>query len=162
MEAATSGTDEPVHEASVDDQFRAVLEGLRTTLPGTQALFGFLLILPFQQSFSDLTGGARASYFIAFLAAALASVLLIAPAAHQRLRAPRSGVRRRSRRHLRIAVWITIVGTITFAVSLVAAVFLVSLVVFSSLVAGIAGAAVTAVTAVTWFYVPLVTFNRVE
>ena len=33
----------------VDDQFRAILEGLRTTLPGVQVLFAFLLTLPLQR-----------------------------------------------------------------------------------------------------------------
>lgn len=39
------------HEASpdeIDDQFRAVLEGLRTTIPGVMVRFSFLLALHFR------------------------------------------------------------------------------------------------------------------
>lgn len=150
------------YRGSVDDEFRSILEGLRTTLPGTQALFGFLLILPFQGTFADLSGVPQTAYYVAFLAAALSSALLIAPAAHQRLRAPHSGIQRRSRRHLHVTVWVTIAGTIAFALALVAGVFLVSQVVFSSTVAGLAGGAIAAITAAVWFYLPLVTFERIE
>ena len=155
-----SGDEE--YRGSVDDEFRSILEGLRTTLPGTQALFGFLLILPFQGNFGDLGTTARAAYYVAFLSAALATVLLVAPSAHQRMRAPRSGIQRRSEAHLRITVWVTILGTIVLAVALAASVFLVSEVVFTSLTAAVAGGVTTFFMAMTWFYLPLVTFERIE
>ncbi len=147
-------------DADVDDAFRAILEGLRTTLPGTQALFGFLLILPMQSAFSELSGPSRTAYYLAFFSAAISSVLLIAPSAHQRLRAPRSGVSRHSRRHLHITVWITNAGTFALAIAFAAAVFLVSSVVFSTLTAAAASALVVLAMSWAWFYVPLVTFAR--
>lgn len=152
--------DSQTHEPDVDDAFRAIMEGLRTTLPGTQALFGFLLILPMQGAFSDLGEIERAAYYVAFLSAALASVLLIAPSAHQRLRAPRSGVARHSRRHLMITVRLTIAGTIVFALSLAAAVFLVSSVVLHGVMAAVIAGIVTLTMAWAWFFIPLVTFER--
>ena len=41
-------------EPDADEQFSALLEGLRATLPGVEVLFGFLLVLPFQQGFAKL------------------------------------------------------------------------------------------------------------
>lgn len=161
-QAHSEPVDSEAYHGSVDDEFRSVLEGLRTTLPGTQALFGFLLILPFQGSFGDLTLAARSSYYVAFISAALATVLLIAPSAHQRLRAPRSGIQRRSSRHLRITVWVTIAGTVVLALALGASVFLVSQVVLGSTVASIAIGAIGLIMALVWFYLPLVTFERIE
>lgn len=152
--------DDGRNDPDVDDSFRAILEGLRTTLPGTQALFGFLLILPMQASFSDLPGAGRTAYYVAFLSAAISSVLLIAPSAHQRLRAPRSGVSRHSHRHLRITVGIANLGTFALAIALAAAVFLVSSVVFSNTWASAVTAAVVLVMSWAWFYVPLVTFSQ--
>ncbi len=142
----------------VDDEFRAVLEGLRTTLPGVQVLFAFLLILPFQPLFDDLTGVELKAFHIAFFGSALASILLIAPSAHQRIRAMISGVKRRSARHLRITVRITIVGTVVFAVALAASVYLVSSLVLTGTAALVATIVVTATLGWSWFYVPLVTF----
>lgn len=144
----------------VDDEFRTLLEGLRTTLPGAETLVGFLLIVPLQGAFRDFDTLERGIYYTAFFAAALAVVLLIAPAAHQRIRAPISGVSRRNAHHLRVTVWVTIAGTLSMATALTAAVFLVSRIVFSSTVAGFASATVVAITAWAWFYVPLVTFDE--
>lgn len=144
----------------VDDAFRAVLEGLRTTLPGVQVLFAFLLTLPLQSAFSGLGASAQTAYFVAFSASALASALLIAPSAHQRIRAPATGVRRHSARHLAFAVWMTIAGTVAFAIALSAAVFLVTVLVLDSALAGVAAAVIAGLVAWAWFYVPLVTFKR--
>lgn len=151
----TRGGDEIAHEETVDDAFRSVLEGLRTTLPGVQVLFAFLLTLPLQRSFASLTSTEKASFFIAFFGSAIASVLLIAPSAHQRLRAPRSGVARRSRDHLRFTVYMTIVGTIVFACALTAAVYLITAIVLDQPFAAVCSALIAALVAWAWFYVPL-------
>ncbi len=154
--------DPEADQQDVDQAFRTLLEGLRTTLPGTTTLFGFLLILPFQGVFESFDSVSRTAFYIAFLGAAISSTLLLAPAAHQRMRAPMSGVKRRSQRHLMITVWVTILGTVAFAVALSAAVFLVSRIVFTSTVAGIAAGGVVAIVLWAWFYLPLVTFERIK
>ena len=152
--------DEAPREQDVDDAFRAVLEGLRTTLPGVQVLFAFLLTLPFLESFDRLPGGEKTAFYLAFFGSAVASILLISPSAHQRIRAPISGVKRRSARHLLITVRITIAGTIVFAVALAAAVFLVSSLVLNGIGVVLATIAVSALLIWSWFYVPLVTFSN--
>ena len=147
-------------ENDVDDQFRSLMEGLRTTLPGVQVLFAFLLVLPLQTAFSEISDTARVAYYISFFGSAIASVLLIAPSAHQRLRAPVDGVERHSERHLQIAVSLTIAGTIVFAIALAAAVFLISSLTLTDSFAIGATIALTALMAWAWFFIPLVTFRR--
>jgi len=147
-------------ENDVDDQFRSLMEGLRTTLPGVQVLFAFLLVLPLQASFAEITDLERIAYYVSFFGSAMASVLLIAPSAHQRLRAPVTGMERRSERHLHIAVNLTIAGTIIFAIALSAAVFLISTLTLTDSVAVGATIAVAVVLAWSWFYIPMVTFRR--
>ena len=149
---------EPI-ENEVDDAFRAVMEGLRTTLPGVQVLFAFLLILPFQQSFREMTDAESTAFFIAFFGSAVSSILLIAPSAHQRIRAPFSGVKRHSARHLQTTVRITIVGTVVFAVALIAAVYLVSSILLGGAAVVVSTVLVAVILGWAWFYVPLVTFN---
>lgn len=158
--AVEARPDDGLPDPDVDDAFRAVLEGLRTTLPGVQVLFAFLLTLPLQSAFQVLGSDERVAFFVAFFGAAIASVFLIAPSAHQRLRAPRTGVTRHSRRHLRFTVQLTIVGTIVFSVALAAAVYLVSSLVFASAPAAIASAGIGLLIGWAWFYVPLVTFRN--
>jgi hypothetical protein len=139
-----------------------VLEGLRTTLPGVQVLFAFLLTLPLQSAFTDLSGIERGSYYVAFFGSAVASILLIAPSAHQRLRAPMSGVRRQSPAHLRFTINMTIVGTAVFAMSLCAAVYLVSSIVLKVPAAALGTAVVTLLIFWSWFWVPIVSFRRTD
>jgi hypothetical protein len=63
-----------------------LLNELRIALPGVQVLFAFLLILPFSQGFADTTETQRRIYSAAVVCAAIASILLIAPAAYHRHR----------------------------------------------------------------------------
>lgn len=50
-----------------------------------QVLFAFLLAVPFQQRFADVTDFQRYTYFVTLLASAVASALFIAPTAYHRL-----------------------------------------------------------------------------
>ncbi len=52
---------------------------LRVALPGAEVLFAFLLTFPFTARFGSLTAAERSAYFVAFIAAAAACSLLIAP-----------------------------------------------------------------------------------
>lgn len=157
---STSGSNQKRDGQDVDDQFRAVLEGLRTTIPGVMVLFSFLLILPLQSSFPEISASNTAVYYIAFVSAALSSVLLIAPSVHQRVRAPISGIRRTSLEHVMSATKIAIAGTVLFLVAISAVVYLVSALVFDDLLAAVVTTSVTVVAGWTWFYVPLVRFRH--
>lgn len=161
--ATTDGhVDAPRPDDDVDERFRALMEGLRTSLPGVQVLFAFLLTAPLQSGFADLDRTEELSFAVAFYAAGLASVLLIAPSVHQRLRAPASGLRRQSATHLMIATWVTIVGTIAMGLAIVATTYLVSRLVFGGNVAAVAVALLAAATAWSWAYLPLITFPRTD
>jgi cation transport ATPase len=69
----------------LDQEWSELVEEHRLAMPGTQVLFAFLLILPFQQRFRDLTEGQTYVYYSALLCAAVAIVLLIAPTAAHRM-----------------------------------------------------------------------------
>lgn len=158
MNDSTRGESPP--ERDVDEQFRALLEGLRTSLPGVQVLFAFLLTAPLQAGFGDIDDVERAAFGVAFYSSGLASILLIAPSVHQRVRAPATGIQRHSHRHLIIATWITIAGTVAMGVAIVATTFVVSSLVYGHSVAFVSGAVITALAAWAWWFVPLVTFRR--
>lgn len=144
----------------IDDQFRALMEGLRTTIPGVMVLFSFLLILPLQQSFGDIDDPNTIVFYIAFSAAAIASVLLIAPSVHQRVRAPISGIKRKTWSHVIYASKLAIAGTISFLVSIAAVVYLVSSLVLGDLFAVSATVVLAVLASWAWFYLPLVRFKR--
>lgn len=151
----------PDHAMPVDDQFRSLLEGLRTTLPGVQLIAAFLLTVPFYDHWDDLVHAERLAYYIAFGSALVSSLLLMAPSSHQRLRADSTGgVARRSSRHLAVAVRLTIVGTALFAVAITAVAYLVASFVLGVVAAVVSAVVIGAVAAWSWFYVPLVDFER--
>jgi amino acid transporter len=147
-------------DPEVEERFRSLLEGLRTTLPGVQVLFAFLLAIPFQSRFRDLSNIQEVVYYIAFVTAAVASVLLIAPSVHQRMRAPVDGVARRSYRHLMTAVYLSIAGTVVFGLALVASAYLVTSLVYDEVIATIGVALIAMLLAWTWLYMPLIAFSR--
>src|SRR4051812_28754090 len=68
-----------------DRELIELLNELRVALPGVQFLFAFLLIVPFQQKAATITDFQRDVYFVTLVSAAVASALLIAPAAQHRV-----------------------------------------------------------------------------
>ncbi len=147
-------------DRTVDDEFRALLEGLRTSLPGVQVLFAFLLTAPLQSGFDDLDGRAKTAFSIAFYTAALSSVLLIAPSVHQRIRAPLTGLQRQSKSHLIWTTWVTIVGSVTMGIAMLATTFLVAHILYTPTPAVIATGVITVILLWAWYYLPLVTFRQ--
>lgn len=148
----------PVQE-DVDAEFRALLAGLRTSLPGVQVLFAFLLTAPLQSTFSELTGSQQVVFAIAFYASGLSSILLISPSVHQRVRAPETGIKRHSKRHLIIATWVTIAGSIAMGVAIAATAYLVSSLVLGVVFAAVSTALLVLALVWSWAYLPLVTFR---
>jgi len=140
------------HERSrLDRELLELLNELRVVLPGVQALFAFLLIVPFNDRFSEVTGMERVVYLVALLASALACVLFIAAPAFHRLR---------FRRHdkvqlLRIGNRCTIAGLGALAVAMVAGIFLVTDVLFGTTVGVTVAAALALPMAALWWFVPV-------
>ncbi|MGH9265206.1 MAG: DUF6328 family protein [Acidimicrobiales bacterium] len=135
----------------LDRELLELLNELRVVLPGVQALFAFLLIVPFNQGFADVTGVQRFVYTVALLASALACVLFITAPAFHRLR---------FRRHdkaqlLRIGNRCAIAGMAALAVAMVAGVFLVTRYLFGARTGAILAAALAVPIAILWWIVPL-------
>lgn len=142
----------------VDKRFRILLEGLRTTLPGVTVLLAFLLTMPLQGSFRELGRWELAVYGVALFGAATTIVLLLAPTAHQYLRAPSDDLRRRHPEHVMTSVHLAIAGTVTLSVTVVAAVYLAADIAFGAGWAAAGAAAIAALAAWAWFWLPLVHF----
>lgn len=68
----------------LDRNLGDLLQELRICLPGVQVLFAFLLAVPFQQNFDEVTGTQKTLYFITLLLTALSTALFIAPTAFHR------------------------------------------------------------------------------
>jgi uncharacterized protein involved in cysteine biosynthesis len=79
------GDDRETRQERINRELMELLNELRVALPGVQFLFAFLLIVPFQQTVATITSFQRGVYFVALASAAVATALLIAPAAQHRV-----------------------------------------------------------------------------
>ncbi len=139
------------HKERVDRELIELLNELRVVLPGIQVLFGFLLLLPFQQTFAQLGDLDRAVYYLAFLASTVASVLLIAPSTYHRIRfreSDKEGL-------LRAANWFPLGGTLALGVGLAAAAFLITDLLFGPAAGAIAAVVAAGFVVGFWYLLPL-------
>jgi uncharacterized protein DUF6328 len=79
-----SGRQETEQER-VDRNLQEMLGELRVALPGVQVLFAFLLVVPFNQRFGEVTSFQKSIYFATLLFTTASAVCLIAPSVHHRL-----------------------------------------------------------------------------
>jgi amino acid transporter len=116
-----------------------------------QVLFAFLLTLPFSNGFPKLSGFDRDIYFVAFIATAVSTVLLIAPSSYHRLRW-RQGDKERM---LVVSNYLTIAGLAALAVAITATVFVITDFVFHRAWASTFTAIVAVLFLVFWYGLPL-------
>jgi len=144
----------PDDESAEDRHNRELIEllnELRVALPGVQVLFAFLLAVPFANGFPKLSAFDRKIYFIAFIATAVSTVLLIAPSSYHRLRW-RQGDKERI---LVVSNVLTIAGLAALAVAVTATVFVITDFVFHRAWAAMFASIVAALFLVSWYGLPL-------
>lgn len=76
---------ETEEHSSTEQKIEFVLTECRVILPGAQALLGFQLIIVMTTGFQEMPAGAKAVHAAALVLVALATILLIAPAAFHRI-----------------------------------------------------------------------------
>jgi hypothetical protein len=138
-------------EERADRNFADILQETRVLQTGVQVLFAFLLTVPFQSRFTELSGGQRAIYLVALAASAASTVVLAATVG-----AHRAQFRRGAKEavvgyaHRSLLVGLALVG-----VAIVAGVTLIADFVVGRPV-GVATAVVSSTGAVLlWYAVPL-------
>jgi len=139
-------------EARIGRELDELLQQLRIILPGVQILFAFLLTVPFTERFHLVDGIAKDAFFVAFITAAAAAAVLLAPVAYARIQFRQYD----KERLIRLGTVLAIVGLVFLAVSLSASTFVVTQVLFTETAAAIVAAACACLFAVMWFVIPLV------
>ena len=135
----------------LDRELNELLSELRVALPGVQVMFAFLLTVPFAQRFGGITAPQKTAYFVAFIATALASALLLAPAAYHRVQWRRGD----KERLLRIATRLALAGFVALAVAVSAAVFVVTDLLYATGLAAAVTAGVATTLVAFWFVLPV-------
>ena len=135
----------------LDRELIELLNELRVALPGVQVLFAFLLAVPFANGWTRVTDLQRDVFFIAFLATAASSILLIAPSSYHRLR-----FRQGDKEQMLLTSNRLLVSGLAFAaLSIVLAVGLISEFVFGTAPGLVAGLGIGAWLAWFWYGLPL-------
>ena len=145
-----TGRDESESER-VDRNLQEMLGELRVALPGVQVLFAFLLVVPFNQRFAQVTDFQKTIYFITLMCTTASTVCLIAPTAHHRLEF------RRQDKELIVSTGnrIVIVGLTFLAIAMTGAVLFVTDVLYGSTTTAVAAVAAALAFGLLWYAIPL-------
>jgi hypothetical protein len=137
----------------VDRELIELLNELRVTLPGVQVLFAFLLVVPFQQRFAEVSDLTRLVFFAGLGASAISIAFLIAPASYHRLNLRRGTAEKEQM--LLMSNRLTIVGTAFLAAGMTCSVFIVGDLMFGPPAAGLAALLTAVLLASLWYILPL-------
>jgi ABC-type Mn2+/Zn2+ transport system permease subunit len=135
----------------LNQEWGELVEEHRLAMPGVQVLFGFLLVLPFQNRFERLTTNQEYVYFSALVCATIAVVLLIAPTAAHRIRWRQAD----KEALLRMATRTAIAATVFMASAMTASVYLITDYLFGEPATAVVTALVAAAFILFWYGFPL-------
>jgi hypothetical protein len=148
--AAGSGRDE-TEEERLDRNLMELLQELRVAIPGVQVLFAFLLVVPFNQRFPDITTFQQTIFFVTLLLATSATAFLIAPTVHHRVQ-----FREQDKERIVItANRFAIVGLALLAAAMTGAILLITDMLYESTTVTIVSAVVAVMFFALWYAVPL-------
>lgn len=147
-------TDLPDHQetlaARADRNWTELTQELRVTQTGVQILTAFLLILPFQQRFGELSGGQRTLYLVLISLALITTTLMVAPVSLHRALFHRG----RKARIVQIANRITVTALVFLGLTIVGTVAFVFNVVVGSVAMWIAVATTVVLILSLWLVLP--------
>ena len=145
-----SGRNE-TEEERLDRNLGELLQELRVALPGVQVLFAFLLAVPFQQGFQEVTSFQKDVYFATLILASLSATMLISPSSYHRI----TFRYQQKRRLVYYSNRFAIIGLFFLALAMTGAILLITDVLFSTAAAIVAAALALCVFGFFWFALPL-------
>jgi hypothetical protein len=131
----------------IDRNLMELLGELRVALPGVQVLFAFLLVVPFNQRFREVTPFQEKVYFVTLLCTATASVFLIAPSVHHRMT--------KKEQIVSLADNLALVGLTFLALAMTGVLLLVTDFLFGTVTTVVVTAAVFVLFSLVWYAIPL-------
>ncbi len=138
-------------EERLDRELEEMLQELRVALPGVQILFAFLLMVPFNNRFEQVTALQKDFFFVALLSALASVTCLIAPSSFHRIR-----FRDYDKEALvHIGTWLSRIGLAFLAASLTASTFFVTDFIFGGVTATLVAVAGGGALGALWFALPI-------
>ena len=134
-----------------DRQLTELLNELRVALPGAQVLLAFLLAVPFATRFGRVDAVEKVALFVALISTVVGTLLLMAPPVYHRLRWGRGG----KTDVIVVAGRLFLVGTGFLALGVLAAVYLVTSVLYDAAVAIATTCVIGTAVLLIWYLLPL-------
>ena len=135
-----------------DRNLMELLQELRVAVTGVQVLFAFLMAVPFQQRFAEVTDAQIKIYFATLLLSVAATAFMIAPSAYHRL-----NFAQKDKRHIVDAAGrLAIIGLVCLALAMTGAVLLITDFLFKSGTVTVTVGLTAGLFAVVWFVMPLI------
>jgi hypothetical protein len=142
---------EETESERLDRNLQEMLGELRVALPGVQVLFAFLLVVPFNQRFADVTQFQKTVFFATLLCTTASTVCLIAPTNHHRLEFRRQDKHRIVHTGNRIVV----LGLLLLALAMTGAVLFVTDFLYGTTTTIMAAAGAGVAFLLLWYAIPL-------
>jgi Family of unknown function (DUF6328) len=135
-------------DIDTSERIQHLLDEIRVILPGTEVLFGFLLIAVFEEGFDSLDSFLKYMHLASLGSMAITTILLIAPPAYDRIAAQRENIQA----FYVLATRMVLLALIFLALGLSGIVFVVVFKVTSSYpIAGLFSGAVLILSHIVWF-----------
>ena len=150
--AARASAEEEITPARLDRELNELLQELRVAQNGVLLLVGFLLVIPFSTRYRQVTHFERDVYYVTFVTAGLASLMIIGPVVYHRLI---------FRRHQKRALvehgnMMAVAGLVLLSVAILGVLVLVTQFVFAvAALTIVMGVLYSVVVTTLWFAVPL-------
>jgi Flp pilus assembly protein TadB len=142
----------------LDRNLTELVGELRVALPGVQVLFAFLLTVPFNQRFGQVTDFQKNVYLVTLLSTAVSTALLLAPSALHRIE-----FRQDDKKHIvQSANRYAIAGFAFLMASVTGAVLLVTDFLYSTTTSRVATFGIAALLATCWYALPLLRRARID
>jgi hypothetical protein len=145
-----SGREESEGER-LDRNLAELLQELRVALPGVQVLFAFLLAVPFQQNFTEISSFQEKVYFATLLCTAISAASLISPTAYHRL----NFHLQQKRELVLVSNRLAIIGLGFLALAMTGAIMLITDVLFGGVATVVFSSAAAAMFVTLWGLLPL-------
>jgi uncharacterized protein involved in cysteine biosynthesis len=146
----STGRDETERER-IDRNLQEMLGELRVALPGVQVLFAFLLVVPFNQRFAEVTSFQKTLYLITLLFTTASAICLIAPTVHHRIE-----FRKQQKEEIVLTGnRIVILGLGLLAVAMTGAVLLITDFAYGTATTVAAAGGVVLAFGLIWYLIPL-------
>ena len=135
----------------LDRNTNELVQEMRVASVGIQVLLAFLLVVPFQTGWKQVTSFDRYEYFVTLVSIAVAAALLIAPSIHHRIL-----FREQEKAYVvEVGNTLVIVAAVFLTVGFTGIFVLISHVLFGGVASAVAGGVTALVISVLWFGLPL-------